>query len=194
MWDLRDINTPPGYPCFHSCQSSVTWSLWLHTVRLPWPLMEAASPSDGWECFNLHDSDKNLKIAKASMILKYAMQRTEPPPGETQLFYYWSCLLLQSCEGTFPQTTWASASQNCSLHPCLLCWSHKYLDCVYKQCAVHIDAVTQIKWPRPEGERLHTNTTCSNKGRKICCALAIFTVSYNRRWGWGGGGVWLYHL
>lgn len=34
--------------------------------------MEAGGPSECWECFALHDSDNNLKIAKASIILKLA--------------------------------------------------------------------------------------------------------------------------
>lgn len=35
MWDMRDINTLPRYPCLHP----FTWLLWLQTAHLLWLLM-----------------------------------------------------------------------------------------------------------------------------------------------------------
>lgn len=52
------------------------WLLWLHTACLPWLANKAEGPSERWECFALHYSDKDLKIEKAFVTLKLAKHWT----------------------------------------------------------------------------------------------------------------------
>lgn len=52
------------------------WLLWLHTACPPWLTKKAAGPSERWECFAIHYSDKDLKIEKAFVTLKLAKHCT----------------------------------------------------------------------------------------------------------------------